>query len=110
MLDPRPDFIVTSQFTHHLDDADIVRFLRWLERYAARGWFIADLHRSRFAYWGSGCWRPWRGWHPIVRQDGMVSVARSFRRADWQQLLAQAGLTAEIHWRLAFRWCVGHLK
>ncbi len=40
----------------------------------------------------------------------MVSVARSFRRADWQRLLAEAGVAAEIRWRLAFRWCVGRLK
>lgn len=107
---PKPDYIVSSQFTHHLADADVVRFLRWLDLHAARGWFVADLHRSQFAYWGFGLLATIAGWHPIVRQDGMVSVARSFRRADWRRLLAEAGLTAEIHWRLAFRWCVGQLK
>ena len=40
----------------------------------------------------------------------MVSVARSFRRADWQRYLAEAGLQGEIRWHLAFRWCVGRLK
>ena len=39
--DPPPDFVVTSQFTHHLGDADVVRFLRWLEAHAGRGWVIA---------------------------------------------------------------------
>ena len=58
--DPNPDFIVTSQFTHHLADADVVRFLRWLERHAARGWFIADLHRASFAYSGFGLLATWR--------------------------------------------------
>ena len=66
--EPAPDYIVTSQFTHHLADADVVRFLRWLERHAARGWFIADLHRSRFAYWGFGLLATVARWHPIVRQ------------------------------------------
>ena len=108
--DPRPDFIVTSQFTHHLADADIVRFLRWLERHAARGWFIVDLHRAAFAYWGFGLLATVARWHPIVRSDGMVSVARSFRRADWQRLLAEAGVSAEIAWHLGFRWSVGRLQ
>ena len=108
--DPRPDFIVTSQFTHHLADADVVRFLRWLDAHAARGWFIADLHRATFAYWGFGLLATVARWHPIVRRDGMVSVARSFRRADWQRLLAEAGVPGAIGWHLAFRWCVGRLK
>ena len=108
--DPRPDFIVTSQFTHHLADADVVRFLRWLDAHAARGWFIADLHRATFAYWGFGLLATVARWHPIVRRDGMVSVARSFRRADWRRLLAEAGVPGEIGWHLAFRWCVGRLK
>jgi 2-polyprenyl-3-methyl-5-hydroxy-6-metoxy-1,4-benzoquinol methylase len=107
---PAPDLIVTSQFTHHLADADIVRFLRWLERHAARGWFIADLQRNAFAYWGFGLLATVARWHPIVRHDGMVSVARSFRRADWQRLLAEAGVPGEIGWHMAFRWCVGRLK
>ena len=80
-------------------------FLRWLERHAARGWFIADLHRASFAYWGFGLLATVARWHPIVRSDGMISVARSFRRAEWQRLLAEAGVPGEIRWHLAFRWC-----
>ncbi|HEY8669684.1 MAG TPA: methyltransferase domain-containing protein, partial [Terriglobales bacterium] len=41
----RADFIVSSSFTHHLGDADLVRFIRRMDRYAAHGWFINDLHR-----------------------------------------------------------------
>jgi 2-polyprenyl-3-methyl-5-hydroxy-6-metoxy-1,4-benzoquinol methylase len=108
--EPRPDFIVSSQFTHHLGDADVVRFLRWIEANAERGWFIADLHRATFAYWGFGLLASVARWHPIVRDDGMVSVARSFRRADWQRLLARAGVPGELSWHVAFRWCVGRRK
>jgi SAM-dependent methyltransferase len=108
--DPAPDFIVSSQFTHHLSDAEVVRFLRWLEASAGRGWFIADLHRSAFAYWGFGLLATVARWHRIVRDDGMVSVARSFRRSEWRRLLAEAGVPGEIRWRPAFRWCVGRLK
>lgn len=104
--EPRPDFIVTSQFTHHLDDADIVRFLRWLEAHAGRGWFIADLHRHALAYWGFGLLATVARWHPIVRHDGMVSVARSFRRGDWERLAAEAGVTPRIFWRPMFRYCI----
>ena len=40
------DFVVSSLFTHHLSDAMIVRFLRWMEATARRGWLIYDLQRQ----------------------------------------------------------------
>ncbi|MFT3712002.1 MAG: methyltransferase domain-containing protein [Archangium sp.] len=48
----QPDLIVSSQFTHHLEERDVVRFLRWLERTAKHAWFIADLERNAFAFHG----------------------------------------------------------
>ena len=44
------DYIVSSPFAHHRDDASIVRFLQWLEAHARRGWFICDLHRHWLPY------------------------------------------------------------
>ncbi|RYI99407.1 MAG: FAD-dependent oxidoreductase [Acetobacteraceae bacterium] len=46
----RFDVILCSLFTHHLSDPQLVRFLRWLDHHAARGWLISDLHRH---------WLPW---------------------------------------------------
>jgi 2-polyprenyl-3-methyl-5-hydroxy-6-metoxy-1,4-benzoquinol methylase len=107
---PMPDLIVSSQFAHHLTDEEVVRFVRWLDRHAARGWFIADLHRSAFAYYGFPLLARLAGWHRIVRMDGRISIARSFRRAEWRGLLAQAGISADVNWRFPFRYCVGALK
>src|SRR5579862_908284 len=45
------DLIVSSLFTHHLSDTDIVRFLRWMEDHARIGWFINDLSRAPLPYW-----------------------------------------------------------
>jgi hypothetical protein len=48
-LDParRFDVVVSALFTHHLDDAQLVRFLRWMQATARLGWFVNDLHRHR---------------------------------------------------------------
>jgi 2-polyprenyl-3-methyl-5-hydroxy-6-metoxy-1,4-benzoquinol methylase len=105
-----PDFIVSSQFTHHLADIQVVDFLHWLERHAQHGWYIADLHRHPLAYYGFQLLSRLAHWHPIVCHDGTVSVARSFRRSDWLALLAQAGVMADIRWHPPFRLCVGRLK
>ncbi|HUB11719.1 MAG TPA: methyltransferase domain-containing protein [Acetobacteraceae bacterium] len=110
-FDPRQpyDFIVSSQFTHHLSDADIVRFLHWMEQYAARGWFIADLHRHWFPYYGFGLLAWAMRWHRFVGYDGRISIARSFLPREWRALVQAAGLdpaAVRIEWHIPFRICV----
>jgi hypothetical protein len=48
------------------------------------------------------------GVHPIVRQDGMTSTARSFRPDDWRVLLETASVRpgAWIFGSLPFGLCV----
>ncbi len=105
-----PDFIISSLFTHHLSDADVARFLSWMEATAVRGWMVNDLHRNTFAYHGFALLARLAGWHRFVRHDGPVSIARSFRRADWERLLRQAGVPGRILWRFPFRYCVERLR
>lgn len=105
---PPPDFIVSSQFAHHLTDERVVAFLQWLDRHARRGWLVADLHRSLLPYYGFPLLAWAMRWHRIVRTDGTASIARSFRRADWLALLRQAGIEgATVRWGVPFRYTVG---
>jgi 2-polyprenyl-3-methyl-5-hydroxy-6-metoxy-1,4-benzoquinol methylase len=106
----RPDFVVTSQFTHHLPDAYIIRLLKWMDQTAGRGWHVVDLHRHIVPYYGFRLLCRIIGWHPIVRYDGTISIARSFRKSDWQRYLAEAGLEASISWHPPFRYTVGRIK
>jgi SAM-dependent methyltransferase len=111
--DPPPDFIISAQFTHHLGEPEIVRFLRWMEATAGRGWFVGDLHRHWFPYHGFPLLARAAFWHRFVRQDGQISIARSFRMAEWHALLAAAGLppgAARVSWHLPFRICVARDK
>ncbi|MFZ4689625.1 MAG: methyltransferase domain-containing protein [Polymorphobacter sp.] len=109
-LDLAPDFIISSLVAHHMDDAELVGFLRWMERAAVRGWFINDLHRHWLAWAGYRVLAGVLRWHPIVQHDGALSVRRAFVRADWDRLLAAAGVEADVRWHLPFRWGVGRLK
>jgi SAM-dependent methyltransferase len=106
------DVVISSLFTHHLGDAEVVRFVRWMERTARRGWFVNDLHRHRVAYYGFAALSRAAGWHPMVGHDGPISVARAFRRADWRRLLREAGLErdASVRWHVPFRFCVSRVK
>jgi SAM-dependent methyltransferase len=112
-LEHRFDFVVSSQMTHHLSDEALVLFIQWMERTAARGWFIGDLHRHAIPLYSFGLLARLAGWHRFVQHDGAVSIARSFRRADWQQLLTAAGqdpAAVEIRWHVPFRLCVSHIR
>jgi SAM-dependent methyltransferase len=105
----KPDFIITSQFTHHLTDDQVVAFLRWVQGNAAQGWFISDIHRHAIAYYGFPILARLAFWHRLVREDGRISVARAFIRAEWQAMLLQAGITeqqASVSWYIPFRLCV----
>ncbi len=113
LFDYRPeggiDLIVSSQFTHHLDDEGLVRFIAWMEQTARLGWFIGDLHRHWLPYWFFKIWSALAGWDRMVRHDGPISIASAFTRADWLDFLAKAGLprgAARIEWWLPFRYCV----
>ncbi len=105
-----PDFVISSLFTHHLPDDRVVEFLRWMEAVARRGWFVNDLHRHAVAYYGFRALAGVSGWHRFVRHDGAVSIARGFRREDWERYLAEAGISARITWKTPFRLCVARMK
>ncbi len=114
-LDPgrRADFIVSSLFTHHLTDGELVRFLRWMDCHATRGWFINDLHRHPLPYFFIKYAVRLLFSNRMIRHDAPVSVARSFTASEWQNLLSEAGIPAErtrIEWFFPFRYGVSCRK
>ena len=105
-----PDLILSSLFMHHLEDAEIVRVLRWQQRTATLGWFVNDLARSRRAARLYTLLGALLRWHPFCRHDGPVSFRRAFRAPDWQALLAAAGIaSAKLIPTRPGRLCVEHL-
>ena len=107
--DRTADLIISSVFTHHLTDNEIVKFLQWMDRHATRGWFINDLHRHPVPfYFVRYAMRVLRA-GPMIAHDGPISVARAFTAADWRSLIAEAGIPVEqvrISWFFPFRYCV----
>lgn len=107
------DLVISSLFTHHLSDAELVRFLEWMQQVARRGWLINDLLRSPKSYvlfqWLARAMR----WHPFVQHDGPVSIRRAFRTQDWENYLAAAGVRSsnvEIAERFPGRLCVSRIQ
>lgn len=103
------DFVVSSQVAHHMSDDELEAFIRFMEARARRGWMIGDLHRHRFSHAGYPLLARLMGVHRIVREDGTLSIARSFRPDEWPPVLAAAGVpegAARITRHFPFRLCV----
>jgi SAM-dependent methyltransferase len=105
--DGDPDVVISALFTHHLDDASVMRFLQWMEGRSTVGWFVNDLHRHALPYWGFTALATAMRWHPFVRHDGPVSIARAFRPDDWRTIAPAA---ARIERWFPFRLCVARTK
>jgi len=111
LIGERWDFVVSSLVAHHMTREELVLFLRFMESEARCGWFVNDLHRHALSYLGYPVLAKLARWHDIVRQDGQTSIARSYRSDEWQDLLAEAGITAaQVERFFPFRLCVSRTR
>ena len=105
------DVVISSLVAHHMTHRQLVDFVRFMEAHARAGWLVNDLHRHRFAHAGFPLLATLFGWHPIVRHDGTLSIARSYRPGEWPAILAEAGVReARVFRVFPFRLCVEKLK
>jgi len=111
---PRPvHLVVSSLFTHHLAEPEIVRFLQWMERRATVGWFINDLSRAALPYFLFRAFAKVARLHRFVQHDGPVSIARAFVPEDWRRMCAAADLSevdVQIKGYTPARLCVARRK
>lgn len=105
------DCVISSLVAHHMTREQLVAFLSFMEAEARAGWFVNDLHRHGFAYTGYPLLATLMRWHAIVKHDGRLSIARSYRPKEWVPLLVEAGVeTAQVRRVFPFRLCVERLK
>lgn len=105
------DVIVSSLVAHHMSHDQLILFLSFMEAEGRMGWHINDLHRHGFAYLGYPLLARIMGWHRIVREDGQLSIARSYRPAEWGPLFAEAGISeARAVRTFPFRLCVERFR
>jgi 2-polyprenyl-3-methyl-5-hydroxy-6-metoxy-1,4-benzoquinol methylase len=111
---PKPaHVIVSSLFTHHLPDPDVVRFVRWMESHAELGWFVNDLSRAPIPYHLFRWFSKVAGLHPYVQNDGPISFRRAFVADDWRRLCTAAELNRDEIEVLSYtpgRLCVSRRK
>ena len=105
------DIILSSLVAHHMTHPQLVAFLRFMDSHAKAGWFVNDLHRHGFAFLGFPLLATIMRWHPIVRHDGQLSIARSYRPREWTPILTEAGVSgASVSRIFPFRLCVARTR
>lgn len=104
------DLIVSSLVAHHMTHDQLIAFLRFMDRHARMGWLVNDLHRHQLPHLGFPLLARIMGWHRMVREDGTLSIARSYRPAEWPPILREAGVDARTYRAFPFRLCVERIR
>jgi ubiquinone/menaquinone biosynthesis C-methylase UbiE len=86
------DYGMSSLFTHHFRNAEVIAILRELGRVSARGVFVIDLHRHMVAYYFYTTIGRVFLHNRLLREDGALSILRSFTPSELAILAEQAEL------------------
>jgi len=102
------DYAICSLFTHHFQDHAVVDLLRELARTARRSIFVIDLHRHPVAYYFYTTIGRLFLHNRLIREDGALSILRSFTPHELSRLADRAGLedvevTRTFPYRLVLR-------
>ncbi|MFL6230921.1 MAG: methyltransferase domain-containing protein [Pyrinomonadaceae bacterium] len=105
------DYVSCSLFTHHFKDDGVVSILCEMARVARRRVFVIDLHRHALAYFLYTTVGKIFLHNRLIREDGALSIRRSFRPVELRELATQAGLQEiEVRRRFPFRLVLSGAK
>ncbi len=87
-----PDFIFSSHFLHHLEDAVIPDLLRSVKEKAKIGFLMNDLRRSYLSYSAYFLlWPIFKG-NSYTWKDGLLSIRKGFTVNEMKKFITSAGL------------------
>jgi 2-polyprenyl-3-methyl-5-hydroxy-6-metoxy-1,4-benzoquinol methylase len=95
--------VLCTLFLHHLKNEELISFLKKTTENATIGVVVNDLHRHKLAYYLFkliGFFIK----NKMVRQDGLTSVLRAFKRKDLENIAKEIKVHFSIEWKWAFRY------
>ncbi|MBX3254171.1 MAG: methyltransferase domain-containing protein [Chitinophagaceae bacterium] len=102
-----PDIVFSSLFCHHFSEKELEQMMVWMRSNARLGFFINDLHRHMLAYYSIKWLTALFSKSYLVKNDAPLSVARGFKKHDWEMIMQRAGMQQySIQWKWAFRWLI----
>ena len=107
LLPDQFDIVISSLFTHHFANKSWIKLIQKMAVCASAYVVINDLHRHWFAYHSIGLLTSVFSGSEMVKHDSKLSVLRSFKRKELEQMLKKGGFeNYTIKWMWAFRWQV----
>ena len=97
------NIVLCTLFLHHLKNEELISFLKKTTENATIGVVVNDLHRHKLAYYLFkliGFFIK----NKMVRQDGLTSVLRAFKRKDLENIAKEIKVHFSIQWKWAFRY------
>lgn len=97
------DVVLCTLFLHHFKNNEIIPFLKSTVQKASIGVIVNDLHRHKLAYYlfkMIGLFIK----NKMVREDGLTSILRAFKRNELETILTKTGVNFSIQWKWAFRY------
>ena len=97
------DVVLCTLFLHHFKNEELISFLKTTTDKATIGVVVNDLHRHKLAYYLF----KFIGFfikNKMVRQDGLTSVLRAFKREDLENIAKEIKVHFSIQWKWAFRY------
>ena len=100
------DYTHAAMTLHHFTQEECVELLKIMHAKATHGLIVNDLLRHPLAYYSIKYLTRTFSKSRLVRNDGPLSVLRSFRPADIEELKRKTGIDLQYRWRWAFRWLI----
>ena len=97
------DVVLCTLFLHHFKNDQLIPFLKTVIKTATIGGVVNDLHRHRIAYYLFKIIGVFIK-NKMVREDGLTSVLRAFKKKEIKTILTKVQVPFTIHWRWAFRY------
>jgi SAM-dependent methyltransferase len=95
------DVVTASLFLHHFDEPEVADVLSALFGLARRALVVNDLRRAQVPYWFGRLVFPLMFRSRVSMLDGLVSIRRSFTKAELTTAFARAGI-ASVRIRRSF--------
>ena len=106
VFDHKPDVIFSSLFCHHFTNGQLMEQLLWMQQHSTIGFFINDLERNPLAYYLIKMLTFLFSSSYLVKNDAPLSVARGFKKREWQCLFQSVNL---LQFRVEWKWAFRHL-
>jgi len=103
------DVVTATLVCHHMNDTDLIDFLKKSYQVANKRVIINDLHRHWVPYVGFALIAKLFFPNRLIYHDGLLSIKKAFKRNEWIDYLQAADIPLEHcsitrHW--GFRWII----